>query len=184
MLLLLGASLVVLGYVYGGYRPLLWLLVWLRGARVVSRADITPPLSLVISAYNEAEVIRRKLDNAAALTYPRQQYEIVVVSDASDDGTDDIVREYADRGVRLARQPIRRGKTAGLNATVPTLRGDIVVFSDANAMYEPDALLKLARNFADPHVGCVTGEARYLASGWTTADVGERAYWDYEIQLK
>src|SRR5688572_23554890 len=180
MLLLLGASLVVLAYVYGGYRPLLSLLVRLRGPRPIQRADITPALSLVISAYNEAAVIRRKLDNAVALAYPREQYEIVVVSDASNDGTDDIVREYADRGVRLARQTVRRGKTAGLNATVPTLTGDIVVFSDANAMYEPDALLKLTRNFADATVGCVTGEARYLSRGWTTADVGERAYWDYE----
>ena len=134
MLLLLAGSLVVLGYVYAGYPPLLALLVRLRGPRTIRRAEVTPSLSLVISAYNEAAVIKRKLDNALALTYPRDRYEIIVISDASDDGTDDIVRGYADRGVRLARQQTRRGKTAGLNQTVPTLTGDIVVFSDANAM--------------------------------------------------
>ncbi len=91
--------------------------------------------------------------------------QIVVISDCSDDGTDDIVREFASQGVTLARMNDRRGKTAGLNATVPTLSGDIVVFSDANAMYERDALRKLARNFADDTVGYVTGEARYLQSG-------------------
>jgi cellulose synthase/poly-beta-1,6-N-acetylglucosamine synthase-like glycosyltransferase len=184
MLVVLAITLAILGYIYVGYPVLLRLAVSLRGVRHVRQADITPPLSLVISAYNEAAVIRRKLDNALALLYPRDALEIVVVSDASNDGTDDIVAEYADRGVRLARQAERRGKTAGLNRTVPALAGDIVVFSDANAIYERDALLKLARNFADPEVGCVTGEARYLAGGRGAADVGERVYWDYEIQIK
>jgi cellulose synthase/poly-beta-1,6-N-acetylglucosamine synthase-like glycosyltransferase len=184
MLLLLTLSVAVLGYVYAGYPPLLRLLVRLRGARHVKRADITPPLSLVISAYNEAAVIRSRIENALSLDYPRDALDIVVVSDACTDGTDEIVMEYASQGVILARQDERRGKTAGLNRTVPTLRGDIVVFSDANAMYEPDALRKLARNFADPRVGCVTGEARYLAGGSSAADVGERAYWNYEIQIK
>ncbi len=95
-------------------------------------------MSLVISAFNEAAVIRRKLENALSLDYPPGLLEIVVVSDASDDGTDAIVSEYAGRGVVLHRQPERRGKTAGLNRTVPLLTGEVVVFSDANAMYEPD----------------------------------------------
>jgi cellulose synthase/poly-beta-1,6-N-acetylglucosamine synthase-like glycosyltransferase len=184
MVLLLVGSLALLGYVYLGYPPLLAWLVRLRGARPIEKADITPPLSLVISAYNEAAVLRRKLENAVALTYPRDQIEIVVISDASDDGTDDIVREFASQGVRLARQTERRGKTAGLNRTVPALVGEIVVFSDANAIYEQDALLKLARNFADREVGCVTGEARYVAGGGGAADLGERVYWDYEIHIK
>jgi cellulose synthase/poly-beta-1,6-N-acetylglucosamine synthase-like glycosyltransferase len=86
--------------------------------------------------------------------------------------------------VRLIRLEERGGKTAGLNRAVPELRGEIVVFSDANALYERDALRKLARNFADPHVGCVTGEARYLPGGKAAADLGERAYWNYEIRIK
>ena len=184
MVLLLVISIAVVGYVYAGYPPLLRLLVRLRGERRVRREDITPPLSLVISAYNEAAVIRARIENCLALDYPKEALEIVVVSDASTDGTDEIVAEYASQGVRLARQEQRLGKTAGLNRTLPTLRGEIVVFSDANAMYEPDALRKLARNFADPKVGCVTGEARYLEGGTSTADVGERVYWDYEIQIK
>jgi cellulose synthase/poly-beta-1,6-N-acetylglucosamine synthase-like glycosyltransferase len=141
-------------------------------------------MSLVNSAFNEDAVIRRKLENALSLDYPAGLLEIVVVSDASDDGTDAIVSEFAGRGVVLHRQAERRGKTAGLNRTVPLLLGEFVVFSDANAMYEPDALRKLARNFADPEVGCVTGEARYLPGSGVAAEVGERAYWDYEIQIK
>ena len=87
--------------------------------------------------------------------------------------------EYASRGVTLHRQPLRSGKTAGLNRTLPVLTSDIVVFSDANAMYEPDALWRLARNFADKEFGCVTGEARYMPGGRTMADVAERVYWQY-----
>jgi cellulose synthase/poly-beta-1,6-N-acetylglucosamine synthase-like glycosyltransferase len=182
LVLLASAALVV--YVYVGYPLCLWMLVRLRGPRRVRQAAITPPMSLVISAYNEAQVIARKLDNALALVYPAEALEIVVVSDASDDGTDEIVATYADRGVRCFRQPERGGKTRGLNAVLPHLRGDIVVFSDANAMYRSDALLALARNFADPEVGCATGEARYMTGDGAAADRGERVYWDYEIQIK
>jgi cellulose synthase/poly-beta-1,6-N-acetylglucosamine synthase-like glycosyltransferase len=184
MTLVLVLSLSALAYTYIGYPVLLRLLVWLRGERTVRQAAITPAVSLVISAYNEAPVMRRKLDNALSLVYPQGDLEIVVISDASDDGTDDIVGQFAARGVTLARQATRRGKTAGLNRIVPGLRGNIIVFSDANALYEPEALRKIVRNFADPQVGCVTGEARYLPSDTTMADAGERAYWSFEIRIK
>jgi cellulose synthase/poly-beta-1,6-N-acetylglucosamine synthase-like glycosyltransferase len=184
MLTVLLIAVFVLAYVIAGYPLLLRVLVRLRGPRRVRQADITPPLSLVISAYNEADVIRAKLQNALSLDYPADRREIVVISDCSDDGTDEIVGEFAGQGVRLLRQDERRGKTAGLNRALPLLTGDIVVFSDANAMYETDALRKLARNFADDEVGYVTGEARYLLGGRAAADTGERAYWGYEMELK
>lgn len=171
-------------YVYVGYPLLLQLLVWVRGARPVRRGPERPRVSLVISAFNEEAVIEAKIRNALALYYPDGLLEIVVVSDASSDGTDAIARSFADRGVRLLRQAERRGKTAGLNAAVPQLTGDIIVFSDANAMYDPIALDNLMRNFADPAVGCVTGEARYLKGNRSAADVSERAYWNYEIWIK
>jgi cellulose synthase/poly-beta-1,6-N-acetylglucosamine synthase-like glycosyltransferase len=184
MVELLLVSVAVLAYVLVGYPLLLRLVVAIRGPRPVKRRPIEPPLSLVISAYNEAEVIRGKLENALSLDYPAAKRQIVVVSDCSDDGTDVIVEEFASRGVTLMRMPTRGGKTAGLNYTIPKLTGEIVVFSDANAMYEPDALRMLVRNFADPEVGYVTGEARYLKTGEAAADVGERAYWGYEMQVK
>jgi cellulose synthase/poly-beta-1,6-N-acetylglucosamine synthase-like glycosyltransferase len=184
MVTLLIVSVLVLAYVVAGYPLLLRLVVSVRGARRVKQADITPQISFVISAYNEADVIRAKLHNTLGLEYPADRREIVVISDCSDDGTDEIVEEFAGRGVRLLRQAERRGKTAGLNRSVPLLTGEIVVFSDANAMYEADALLKLVRNFADAEVGYVTGEARYLLDGEAVADAGERAYWGYEMELK
>jgi cellulose synthase/poly-beta-1,6-N-acetylglucosamine synthase-like glycosyltransferase len=180
---LLWCSLAVLFYIYAGYPALLKMLARARG-RPVRKRDITPAVSLIISAHNEAAVIRGKLENALMLDYPPHLLEIVVVSDASSDGTDDIVREYQSRGVVLCVQAVRKGKTAGLNAVVPERPSEIVVFSDANALYEPDAIRKLVRNFDDPQVGCVTGEARYLEGNRSAADAGERAYWDYEMQLK
>jgi cellulose synthase/poly-beta-1,6-N-acetylglucosamine synthase-like glycosyltransferase len=171
-------------YAVAGYPLLLWLIVRLRGERHVRKGPELPLVTFIISAFNEAGVIRQKLENTLSLDYPSSRLEVVVISDASTDATDAIVREYGARGVRLARQPQRRGKTAGLNAVVPESAGDVVVFSDANAMYAKDALRKLVRNFSDPDVGCVTGEARYVETATTTADAGERAYWHYEIQLK
>lgn len=177
-------SCAALVYVYAGYPAILQLIVWIRGARPVARGAALPRVSLLISAFNEQDVIASKIDNALALDYPAGLLEIVVVSDASSDGTDAIVGGYAPRGVRLHRQTERRGKTAGLNAVLPTLSGDVVVFSDANAMYQRDAVRKLVRNFSDPRVGCVTGEARYLKGDRSAADVTERAYWNYEIWIK
>ncbi|MCL4813197.1 MAG: glycosyltransferase, partial [Vicinamibacteraceae bacterium] len=177
-------SLGLLAYVFLGYPWLLRAIVRLRGARPVRKAPVEPTVTLVVSAFNEAAVIGKKIENGLALDYPLGKLTIAVVSDASDDGTDDIVRSYAGRGVRLFRQEERRGKTAGLNAVVPRLTSEVVVFSDANAMYEPGAVRALVQNFADPDVGCVTGEARYLKEGATAADEGERTYWNYEIQIK
>src|SRR5687767_4755004 len=149
----------ILLYAYAGYPLLLWLIVRVRGAHPVRIGSDCPRVTLIISAYNEAAVIRDKLENVLRLDYPPDRLEVVVVSDASADGTDEIVLEYAARGVRLIRQENRQGKTAGLNLAIPQVNGDVVVFSDANAMYAPDAVSKLVRNFADPEVGCVTGEA-------------------------
>ena len=181
---LLLACTAVLAYVFFGYPWVLKGLVRVRGPKRVAAAPITPPVTLVISAFNEAKVIREKLENALALDYPADQLDVVVISDASDDGTDEIVTSFPAERVSLRRQTDRRGKTAGLNNEVPTLKGDIVVFSDANAMYRADALRNLVRNFADPQVGCVTGEARYVEGTGTSADAGEHVYWDYEMHLK
>ena len=168
MTVVLWVSVGVLFYIYAGYRLLLQLIVTVRGPRPIRTGDETPRVSLVISAYNEDSVIRAKLENTLALDYPEDRLEIVVVSDASTDDTDDIVKGFAPR-VRLERQRHRLGKTAGLNQVLPTLTGDIVVFSDANAMYQPDAVRMLVRNFGDPAVGCVTGESRYVGGQGTGA---------------
>ena len=105
MVAVLVLSLSALVYVYVGYPALLRLLVWIRGPRRVRQRDHTAAQPGHLRAYNESEVIGRKLDNALSLVYPGDRLEIVVVSDASDDGTDEVVARYASRGVRLIRQP-------------------------------------------------------------------------------
>src|SRR5690606_36623768 len=122
-------------------------------------------------------------ENTLALDYPRDRLEVLVVSDASNDGTDEIVQRYAARGVRLLRMPQRGGKTLGLNAAVAQVSGEIVVFSDANALYRSDALLRLTAPFADPRVGAVIGESTYLESASESAR-SESLYWRYETWIK
>jgi glycosyltransferase involved in cell wall biosynthesis len=169
----------LIAYVFVGYPILVWALATLR-PRPVAHADILPTVTLIVSAFNEAPVIKRKLENALALDYPRDRLEIVVVSDASSDGTDEIVTSFAAQGVVLLRMAQRGGKTLGLNAAVARTKSELVVFSDANILYRKDALRKLVRNFADPAIGCVTGDSRYEDSPHSAAHKEEDSYWGYE----
>jgi len=166
---------------YIGYPASLVVLRSFRRRRPVGK--VTPSVTLLISAYNEAAIIREKIDNSLELDYPSQRLEIVVVSDASDDGTDEIVAEYADRGVVLFRQQQRRGKSAGLTESLPLANGEIIVFSDANSMYAKDAIRKLVRHFDDERVGYVVGHQGYF-DGDGAAAVSESLYWRYETWIK
>lgn len=171
-------------YVYFGYPVVLWLLTLGRPAKSHIFEDITPSVTLIISCYNEAAVIAQKLDNALALDYPKGQLRILAVSDGSDDGTDDIVKGYAEKGVALVRQEGRLGKTMGLNLAMEQVDTDVVVFSDANAMYAPDAIKKLVRNFADESVGYVVGAALYTDGDAGASAGNENLYWRYELAIK
>ncbi|MEO7385663.1 MAG: glycosyltransferase family 2 protein [Gammaproteobacteria bacterium] len=173
----------LLAWVYAGYPVLLWLLRFAGVRRPVRTALIEPRVTLVISAYNERAVIAEKLANCRSLDYPEHRLEVIVVSDASDDGTDDVVLA-AGPPFSLLRMENRGGKTVGLNAALRAAKGDVVVFSDANALYEPDALRMLARNFADPSVGSVTGESRYEIGADDASTESEGTYWSYEIWIK
>lgn len=125
-----------------------------------------PSITFVISAYNEEQVIAAKLENTLALEYPAAKREIIVVSDHSTDRTDEIVRNYASKGVAILTLPSRQGKTAGLNEAVKIATGEIVVFSDADSLYDNQALARIAETFSgDPRVGVVTGSTKYLAAG-------------------
>ena len=145
-----------------------------------------PRVTLVISAFNEAGAIKGKLDNALALDYPPDRLEVIVASDASSDRTDEIVLEFAarDSRVRLIRQEVRRGKSAALNLAVAAASTDIIVFSDANAMYDPAAIQQLADGFADPKIGYVVGAALYSDADGNRARESEGIYWKLELFLK
>lgn len=172
-------------YIYVGYPILIAFLARWGRHRHTPENDALPKSTVLISAYNERRVIREKIANALALDYPRDRLEIMVVSDCSDDGTDDIVRMFSASGVRLVSQVERRGKSAGLNLAVPLTSGEILVFSDANALYCRDALRHLVRHFSDPSVGYVVGNARYTdADGATPSAESEGLYWKLETWIK
>lgn len=122
------------------------------------------PVSLIISVYNEEEVIGQKLENALALDYPADKLEVLVVSDGSTDNTNQIVSACKDQRVVLKAYD-RAGKTACLNRAVAEAQGEILVFTDANSMFPPQALAKIARNFVDERVGLVTGWTKYRRPG-------------------
>lgn len=175
-------AVLTLFYIYFGYPFLLYLLSLFRRSRVRTDETYQPTVSLIIAAYNEEAVIGEKIETSLKLDYPKDKLEIIVFSDASTDRSDEIVKSYADRGVKLLRIEGHKGKTFCQNEAVKIAKGEIIVFSDANSMYEPDAIRKLVRNFADRRVGCVSGELRY--SGGRESVEGERGYWRYEQLLK
>ena len=147
----------------------------------VAAADIVPHVSLIIPAYNEEDVIVAKLENALALDYPADRLDIVVTSDDSTDTTHELVAGFADRGVRLIRCP-RGGKVAAQDRAVAETEGGIVAFGDANVLWEPDALRRLVRPFADPAVGMACGNVRLVNPGGGTNQEG--LYWRYEMWLR
>lgn len=158
-------ALFLIVYPYVGYVGILWVLARMkqqeyRGVVVPSM----PKVTVLISAYNEETAIERKIQNALALNYPKDCLEIVVVSDGSTDSTCKIVSQYAAAGVKLRQYEGRLGKTACLNRAVPLAEGEIIVFSDANALYQPGTIGEFVRHFGDPRVGFVTGSTRYVAS--------------------
>ena len=184
--LIFWASVLLVTYPYVLYPALLWLLT--RGKRAPEYPDPAewPAISIVLAAHNEIAIIRAKIENTLALDYPADKLELIVVSDGSEDGTDEVVAEYAERGVgvRLHHMPRCGGKTLAQNAGVRLASGDVLVFTDANSMFAPDALRALVRPFTDPEVGCVCGELRYTNPEELAAGKGEGVYWHYEQFLK
>jgi cellulose synthase/poly-beta-1,6-N-acetylglucosamine synthase-like glycosyltransferase len=139
---------------------------------------------VIITAYNEELALAAKLEKTLALDYPRELLEIIVASDCSTDRTDQIALGFAPRGVRLHRQAQRLGKTAAQNAAVEQATGEIILFSDATSLYQPNAVKALMPSFADPTVGCVAGQLIYVDPAQSRVGRGARSYWSYETFLK
>jgi cellulose synthase/poly-beta-1,6-N-acetylglucosamine synthase-like glycosyltransferase len=153
-------------YPYVAYPAILKILCLFRRQREILSNGELPQTTMIISAFNEEDVIAKKIENTLALDYPKEHIEVIVVSDHSTDRTDEIVKGYENRGVILLSQPVRKGKTAGLNDAVQKARGEVLVFSDADSMYEPDALKIIARSLAgDRNIGLVTGSTNYFSGG-------------------
>jgi cellulose synthase/poly-beta-1,6-N-acetylglucosamine synthase-like glycosyltransferase len=182
---LLALLLGLTAYAYAGYPVLLWCVGRVRN-RPVSKGAVTPSVTVIIAAYNEERIIARKLRSVLEQEYPREALSVLVASDGSTDATNRIVAELAERDERLRLLALPRGgKAATLNAAAAEARGEIFVFTDANAIFAPGALRALLANFADPDVGGVSAnERRDDTDGATSVGLGERLYWEYDKWLK
>lgn len=189
------ASVLFIVYTYVGYPLVLFALsslvqierdlvfLFRRGERRRRRDDARlPGVTLGFAAYNEEDVIEEKVRNCLALNYPREKLEILVISDGSNDQTEVVVAKYLSHGIRLLADGERRGKAARMNQIVEMASSPVVVFSDANTIYDPDALNAIVRHFEDERVGAVCGEVRL--TGPSGELESESLYWRYEVVLK
>ncbi|MEO8448704.1 MAG: glycosyltransferase family 2 protein [Gemmatimonadota bacterium] len=167
------------------YPALLMVIGPLRKPRPVpAEPEEWPMVTLSVPAYNEERAIKATLESLLAIDYPPERRQIIVVSDASTDGTDEIVRSFADRGVELLRLSVRSGKTAAENALLPLIRGDILVNTDATIRILPDALKPLVRAFGDPTVGVASGRDMSVGSLADQANAAEAGYVGYEMWVR
>ncbi|MBN2034867.1 MAG: glycosyltransferase family 2 protein [Deltaproteobacteria bacterium] len=176
-------SVLLIFYAYVGY-PLLTVLLSFFVKRPVQKGDIEPHVTFLITAYNEEKNIREKLENTLGLDYPKEKLEIVVASDGSTDKTDEIVREFDEKGVILQRVEGRVGKTETQNQAVKRAKGDVIIFSDATTSYSREAIRKIVRNYADPTVGAVSGRYEYVDPSGSSVGSGTIAFWRYENFIK
>jgi glycosyltransferase involved in cell wall biosynthesis len=178
------ASLGLIAYTHLGYPLLLRVLVTLglgRRARLPVEA-FHPSVTLIVAAHDEEDAIAAKLDDAVTLDYPPERLEILVASDGSSDRTVEVARARAERDPRIRVLDLpRRGKVSAQDAAVEEASGEIFAFSDANALWEPGALELLVRRFAEPDVGYVCGELRYLSAEGGNQ---EGAYWRFETAVR
>lgn len=163
-------------WTWAGY-PLFLALIRPFARRPVRAEDVAPSLCVVIAVFDGERDIARKLEDTLALGYPRA-FDVIVASDGSTDRTDDIVRGFAPRGVRLVRSEPRQGKETAQAAAIAQASAEVIVFTDVSAELEPQALSRIVRPFADPAIGCVSSEDRVDSSG------GEGAYVRYEMALR
>ncbi len=171
-------------YAYFGYALILLVLGKFRRHSAALRSpDYCPSVCVFISAFNEEKVLRRKIENSLSLDYPRNKLGIIVASDGSSDGTVDIARDYDDLGVTLHNFSMRRGKSEAINSVMKHVRQEIVVFTDANAIFAADALKKMIAHFSDPQIGCVVGKLRYVDRHTSGVGKGEGIYWRYESKI-
>lgn len=179
------APIVTAIYAYVAYPAIIW-----GVARVRPRKEFTagnndwPMVTITVPVYNAAASIRTTLERLLELDYPRDRLQLLVLSDASNDGTDDVVRELEGRGIELVRAPERRGKTAAENAAVAVARGDIIVNIDATVAVPPNSLKHLIRVFDDPTIGVASGRDASVGAGGTRDTTAESGYTSYEMRVR
>ncbi|NTW49110.1 MAG: glycosyltransferase family 2 protein [Chlorobiales bacterium] len=175
-------------YTYIGYGIILAALVFMQRLqgnkkKVAEAGQFEPKVALVIAAYNEKECIEQKVQNSFQLDYPKEKIEIVFVTDGSSDGTPDLLKKFD--GITVLHEAERKGKVAAINRVMPLITAPVTIFSDANAMLNPEAIREIVRQYRNPQVGAVAGEKRIRSpKSDKAAGAGEGIYWKYEASLK
>ena len=179
-------SLFIIFYTYIGYGIVLYILVKIKRLFVKSAlpadGSFTPSLTLIVAAFNEESVIEEKIKNTLSLHYPQELFKIIFITDGSSDATASIIAKYPR--IELLHKDVRAGKIAAVHRAMQFVETEIVVFTDANTFLNKDALLKIAKYYADPKVGAVSGEKRVQIEDASDATAGEGFYWKYESKLK
>lgn len=170
-------------YVYFGYPVLLVLIRNFYGQKGIRKGNYYPQVSLLIAVYNEENLIKKRLDNILSLSYPKDKLEVIIISDACNDRTEEIVKDYEKEGIKLYRQNERKGKMAAFNDVAPKAKGEILIFSDADVIFQKDNIEMLVRNFRDPQVGCVAGKKIPITNA-ESYTFSEGLYWKYESFIK
>ena len=174
-------------YTYLGYGIVLYLMVKTKRLfghynRGFFNNECLPDVTLMVCAYNEEDIVEKKMNNTKALDYPKEKLHMLWVTDGSNDSTNQLLKQYPE--VSVAFRPERKGKTAALNHGIKEVYTDIVVMTDANTMLNSEAITIIVKEMADPKVGCVAGEKRVVAHNGNQAAEGEGLYWKYESTLK
>ncbi len=180
-------SLLIVFYSLIGYGILLYLLVMIKQilhpVKTTASAQYEPPVTLVIPCFNEADIMEKKLSNCRALEYPSDKLSIIFITDGSTDQFAEVLQKYPD--IRLLHKDHRVGKTAAENRAMLFVTTPVVIFSDANTILNSGAIRNLVKHFANPQVGCVSGEKRIFTETADSASAaGESIYWRYESFLK
>jgi cellulose synthase/poly-beta-1,6-N-acetylglucosamine synthase-like glycosyltransferase len=188
-LVTLVAAFLFAGYTFAGYPLVLRVLDALRrsgrsGDREDRTTDPLPSITITVPAYNEEAQIAGLIENLLQLDYPRDRMQILIVSDASTDGTDAIVQGYAHRGVELIRSNVRKGKTGIENLARTHARAEIVVNTDASIRLHPDSVRRLVHALSDPAVGVASGRDVSVARHGDDANVGESGYVGFEMWVR
>jgi glycosyltransferase involved in cell wall biosynthesis len=182
MLVLFWFSIFAVFFAYFGYPASLKIAKYFKRYEVSSSTGNLPSASLIITAFNESKRIQQKIDNTLALAYPENLLEIIIASDGSDDGTNEIVERYQSHRVKLLDIRVRKGKENAQREAVRIASGDVLVFSDVATMIPPEGLKQIVSNFADPKIGCVSSVDRIIDEQGNTS--GEGLYVRYEMWLR
>lgn len=183
---ILAASPVVIAlYAYVGYPMILWLIAHRKPGGFAVRLDAPwPPVTITVPVHNAKASIGSTLESLLALDYPRDRLQILVISDASTDGTDDVVCDFAGRGVELLRLPERQGKTAAENAALAASTGEILVNVDAAIVVPSQSLKQLVRVFDDPTIGVASGRDVSVGDASHHGTSAESNYVGYEMWIR